>query len=1185
MIRFVDSTTKNKNMNHFYKTIFLAITMILNFGLVKAQEYTFPENQKNGLSITSSNSQSIQLSFEINQFTLVDKELNGESLKSIAFGMPLIPGEEGAPDMPFVIKNILIPNDAQPELIIKSSNNEIIENLIISPAEKIPFDSQLPIPAVKGEQYTKNEMYPLLPVQTKQTEIRGMQFLQIAIAPFQHNAVTGELLVHKNIEIEIKLNSSSEVYGEDRFRSSFWDPILSDLTFNSSDIPKIDYNTRNANSKDLGCDYLIVTLDNEDFIAWADTIKKFRNEQGIHTKVMTISEIGGNDIQNINSFFEDVYNTWDPVPAGVLLMADYGTGDDGITSISFSHPYEGTYISDNYYADVTNNTLPDFVFARLVGRNDEELELLVHKFINYEQNPPTLPSFYNKPITALGWQTERWFQICSETVGGYMLNVLGKSPRRINAIYEGNPNVDPWSTANNTSSVMNYFGPNGLNYLPATPGELGEWFGGTPQDIIAAINEGAFILQHRDHGFYSGWGEPAFQSNHINQLTNVDLLTHVFSINCQTGQFDVGDNSFGEKFLRHQNGGALSVTAPSQVSYSFVNDALVWGIYDNMWPEFMPDYGGNAVPERDFRPAFGLASGKYFLWSTNWANNSMKIITYRLFHHHGDAFNIVYTEVPMENIVSFNPGITSAVTEIEVNAEEGSLVGLSVDGEFLNAGYIEDGMAQITIAPQDPGTIIKVVVTKQNYYRYEGEILVVPEEGAYIMPVSFVIHDENNNGIVEYNEQVILDCTIKNVGLEAANNVQISLTTSDEFVSITTADQNIGSISSGEQILIEQAFIFETDVMTPDLHQIEFNFSANDDENEWNSQQKYTVFAPNLEFSVIQFEETEGNGNGFLDPGETALASFTTTNTGHVEFPAGVSSLTTNSSYIDFNIPSESFESIATNESLTTEFEITTSSSSPTSSIASITNILSADPFNIEKDLYFNIGLVVEDWETEDFSKFNWTTNGDLGWQIADDYVEEGNFSAKSGEILDDENSILELNYDLIADHEISFHVQISCDEDNDFLHFYIDDELISSWTGLVLFEQFTFPVSAGEHTFKWEYIKDATGTSGLDAAWLDFIILPPGNTIIGTESMNVSNHSSLFNIYPNPASDLLNIKSFIDTGILEYSIMNANGKFIEQGKMIGNKSINTSTYANGLYLIKIFSANGDYETLSFMKM
>ena len=52
--------------------------------------------------------------------------------------------------------------------------------------------------------------------------------------------------------------------------------------------------------------------------------------------------------------------------------------------------------------------------------------------------------------------------------------------------------------------------------------------------INNAINSGAFMLQHRDHGGVTGWGEPAYYSSDIDGLTNTDL-TWVFSINCLTG--------------------------------------------------------------------------------------------------------------------------------------------------------------------------------------------------------------------------------------------------------------------------------------------------------------------------------------------------------------------------------------------------------------------------------------------------------------------------------------------------------------------------------------------------------------------------------------------------------------------------------------------------------------------------
>ena len=66
---------------------------------------------------------------------------------------------------------------------------------------------------------------------------------------------------------------------------------------------------------------------------------------------------------------------------------------------------------------------------------------------------------------------------------------------------------------------------------------------------------------------------------------------------------------------------ALGVMAASEISYSFVNDTYVWGLYDNMWPDFMPDYG--TTPEsRGVLPAFGNAGGKYFLQQSSWPYNT-----------------------------------------------------------------------------------------------------------------------------------------------------------------------------------------------------------------------------------------------------------------------------------------------------------------------------------------------------------------------------------------------------------------------------------------------------------------------------------------------------------------------------------------------------------------------------------
>ena len=72
---------------------------------------------------------------------------------------------------------------------------------------------------------------------------------------------------------------------------------------------------------------------------------------------------------------------------------------------------------------------------------------------------------------------------------------------------------------------------------------------GDADDIIDAIETGIFILNHRDHGFEDGWGDPYFESSHVEELKNGDLTPVVFSINCLTGKFD-NYECFCETFIR-----------------------------------------------------------------------------------------------------------------------------------------------------------------------------------------------------------------------------------------------------------------------------------------------------------------------------------------------------------------------------------------------------------------------------------------------------------------------------------------------------------------------------------------------------------------------------------------------------------------------------------------------------------
>ncbi len=720
-------------------TIFLVMFLFIAAG-VFAQQFTFPDiSGKPGFNLVDSKPASVRLSYSVPAFSLDDQEVEGTMMKYINLPGNFLFNDEGMPNLPGKGKYIAIPQGSTPKFRIVSQLTEIIHNVDIVPAPRIPLDNDnRPVAYVKNMQaYSKNALYPASPVSISEVaQIRGVDAVILGITPFQYNPVTKDLIVYKDIQVELTFEGGTGQFGNDAFRSTWWDPILQDNLLNYSSLPSVDYNARlqsyGKSPLDDECEYIIITPTGPDFLAWADTVKKFRTEQGILTKIFTVDAVGGNTVAAIEAFIDNAYLTWTIKPVACLLLGDYGTdGTKNIISHLYTHPASyPNFASDNKYADVTGDEMPDVIFSRITANNANELQIMCSKFLNYERTPPVNPRFYDKPITALGWQTERWFQLCSEIVGGYFGSIHGKHPRRINKIYQGTPGTI-WSTATNTNTIVNYFGPSGLNYIPTSPATLGGWDGGTATNINNAIDSGAFMLQHRDHGEYQGWGEPSYKISNINSLTNSDL-TFVFSINCQTGAYQRSSECFGEHFHRYfkngHNSGALGLVCPSEVSYSFVNDTFVWGMYDNMWPNFMPAEGTNPA-SRGVLPAFGQAAGKYFLKQSSWPyNSSDKLVTYRLFHMFGDAFQVMYTEVPEQLTVTHDDEIIFGTTSFSIETNDSAYIALTLDDQILATGYGSgNGPISLTIPVLPVGSQVKITVTKHNFYRYSDFVPVTSQ--------------------------------------------------------------------------------------------------------------------------------------------------------------------------------------------------------------------------------------------------------------------------------------------------------------------------------------------------------------------------------------------------------------------------------------------------------------------------
>jgi PKD repeat protein len=155
----------------------------------------------------------------------------------------------------------------------------------------------------------------------------------------------------------------------------------------------------------------------------------------------------------------------------------------------------------------------------------------------------------------------------------------------------------------------------------------------------------------------------------------------------------------------------------------------------------------------------------------------------------------------------------------------------------------------------------------------------------------------------------------------------------------------------------------------------------------------------------------------------------------------------------------------------------------------------------------------IEDFETGDFSKFNWQHSGNLPWTITDINPYEGVYSARSGAITHSQFSALTLEYEVYVQDTLSFWLRVSSEQNYDFLRFYQNGVQKGQWSGTVAWQKASFVIPVGVHTFKWEYSKDASVSVGQDACWIDYITFPPADleALFYTDSTVVCQGDSVY--------------------------------------------------------------------------
>jgi hypothetical protein len=407
--------------------------------------------------------------------------------------------------------------------------------------------------------------------------IRGNRLVALILYHVQFNPVTQQVKVHSKIEVRLNYNRPAQVEAiDERLESPAFEELCQAFILNyeyrpgvkagpSSSSPLIN-GPEDFPSWSEDAEYLIITHDN--FFQEVLPLADWKEKKGLTTKIVNTSEIApsGPTADDIADYIQDAYDTWNPAPSYVLLV-----GDSDFIPTHYRNPHpsgkHGDFdtAADLYYATVDGTDyFPDIYVGRLSVDTAAQATTIINKILDYERNPPADADFYSNVSACALFQDEdnqnasgawldyrdgfedRRFVLTSEEIQDY----LHRQRYTVDRIYWARNPAGQNPTNYNNGPV--WFFDLG-NPLPADLLWPGFAWDGDANDITNAINDGRFLVYHRDHGgsrnFWNhlsarwggrdGWGDhPSYDTGDIAGLTNGDLLPVVISAECQCGWFD-----------------------------------------------------------------------------------------------------------------------------------------------------------------------------------------------------------------------------------------------------------------------------------------------------------------------------------------------------------------------------------------------------------------------------------------------------------------------------------------------------------------------------------------------------------------------------------------------------------------------------------------------------------------------
>jgi len=335
---------------------------------------------------------------------------------------------------------------------------------------------------------------------------------------------------------------------------------------------------------------------------------------------------------------------------------------------------------------------------------------------------------------------------------------------------------------------------------------------------------------------------------------------------------------------------------------------------------------------------------------------------WQAYQNFGDPSMVAYHTQGEVNTVSHMAILPIGVTTYTVNALPGSYVAISKDGVLHGAALVDaTGEVVVPNSPVLSGGNVDIVVTKPQYQPYMASIPAAALEGPYIVLDSYIVNDNlgNNNGQIDYTENVSLTITAKNVGADPSTAITATIDVSDPYVMLSGSNIiNFGVIQNGinNTATVAGALTLQITANVPDQYVATLPIAFTDGTHNWTSNLKLTINAPvlSLDANYILIE-TNGNNNGRLDAGETGTATFKITNNGHAMANNPTALLTGNCAYLTINNPVAAIEPIAVGGFADVNCTLAVHPSCPEGINATLT-FQASDPSPVQQDYNLIIG-------------------------------------------------------------------------------------------------------------------------------------------------------------------------------------------------------------------------------------